>query len=223
MKNYLIVESQNDKYFIEAMIRHLNLSNVEVSNATICNIDDYECMDGLNEQKIVQALRHLSDKSEKSPDDFNVGLLIDWDDKTLEERLSLLNNAIRQVFEETSPLTAINQFVTAQEGFNIACFFNGVNQKGELETLLKAIKSQDSTFADCLDKWRDCVGNENLSQKEFDKFWVAQYIRYDTCSKKEKKQVATKCTFQAAMGKPIWNFDDEKLDELKVFLKIFSE
>jgi hypothetical protein len=52
---------------------------------------------------------------------------------------------------------------------------------------------------------------------------VAQYIRYDTCSKKEKKQVATKCTFQAAMGKAIWNFDNEKLDDLKAFLKIFSE
>ena len=224
MKNYLIVESKNDKFFINAFIAHLKLINIKVSDATICNIDDYECMDGLNHKKLCQAIGHVKDESEKDSEVFNLGIIIDWDNDTSEQRLKLINTAISEVFQNEDKLLAINQFLAVSQDFNIACYFNGIDEKGELETVLKHIKptNQDSKYADCLDAWRTCLAPSPLSQKEFDKFWVAQYIRYDTCSRQEKKQVSTYCTFEAAMKKPIWDFENPCLDNLKSFLQLFA-
>lgn len=228
IKNYLIVESQNDKFFLDALIAHLNLS-IEVSNATICKIDDYECMNGSDVRKIAEALRFLKNEYEKPFDntkkiyiDANVGIVIDWDGKPIAERLGLINDAIKIIFNTAEELTAINQFITVEEGFKIACYFNGIDEQGELETVLKAIKTQNSKHADCLDTWRKCLGKKNpISQKDFDKFWVAQYIRYDTCAKKERNQVIKNCTFEPAMKKPIWDFDHAHLSDLRAFLRLF--
>ncbi len=221
IQNYLIVESQNDKFFLNALIAHLNLSTIEVSNATICKIDDYECMEGLNVGKISSTLGDLKDKFDKRPEYFNVGIVIDWDGKPIAERLKLINDAIKTVFNTKEELTAINQFITVEEGFQIACYFNGIDEQGELETVLKAIKSQDSKHADCLDSWRKCLEPGTISQKDFDKFWVAQYIRYDTCVKKERNQVVKNCTFEPAMKKPIWDFEHDYLTDLRTFLRLF--
>ena len=48
--NKLIVESINDKYFIEKIIEKLNISNVEISEP-LCNIDEFICLDGINNLK----------------------------------------------------------------------------------------------------------------------------------------------------------------------------
>lgn len=98
--------------------------------------------------------------------------------------------------------------------------------KGELETVLKMIKKKDSIYADCLSSWRDCVNKsldnnkENIKDKDFDKFWVNNYIRFDTCSKKEQKQAEKKCTLEKSFEKDVWDFDNKILDDLKNFLKL---
>ena len=87
------------------------------------------------------------------------------------------------------------------------------------------IKTNDSTFADCLNSWRDCLieNNKNISNKDFVKFWIYNYIRFDTCNKKEQSRASEKCIFEKAMQKDIWNFDHEVLDSLKEFLALFKE
>ncbi len=50
-KNILIVESENDKYFIESLTEYLNLSEVDI-DTPICSIDDYECLNGLSKAKL---------------------------------------------------------------------------------------------------------------------------------------------------------------------------
>ncbi len=50
MSHVLIVESKNDRYFVEALVAHLNLE-IELDEP-LCRIDDYECLDGLNQQKL---------------------------------------------------------------------------------------------------------------------------------------------------------------------------
>jgi hypothetical protein len=230
MSNLLIVESENDKFFIEALIRHLNLTNIEVSDGLICNIDDYECLSGLSSTKLVTILNAVKFRVKKE-DIQNIGILIDIDDKTIAERLTLINDSLQNVFETQNTLKAQNTFIEAPvdefQNVQIATYFTNAAGKGELETLLKAIKSKKSIHADCLDSWQQCLRTNNiregqgLKQKDFDKFWVQMYIRYDTCTKKESKQAGTKCNNQVAMSKPIWNFDHEYLDGLKIFLSLF--
>jgi len=47
----LIVESENDKYFIEALLCHLhpNLNGLQVDEP-MCQIDDYQCLNGLDKK-----------------------------------------------------------------------------------------------------------------------------------------------------------------------------
>jgi hypothetical protein len=105
-------------------------------------------------------------------------------------------------------------------------YFTNVNGQGELETVLKAIKSRDSPHADCLESWRRCLESKEIiiTNKDFDKFWIANYVRFDTCSKDEKKQAGRKCTIDYALQTKteVWNFDHPVLDDLKSFFELFS-
>ena len=147
MKNLLIVESENDKYFIEALIKHINIDNVEVSNGFLCGIDDFECLDGLSSAKLTTTLKAIKIKVKKDEID-KIGILIDIDDKTVEERLALINTSIKDCFNTENAIQAINKFSTipidAHQNMEIAAYFTNINGKGELETVLKTIKNKPS-------------------------------------------------------------------------------
>ena len=100
-----------------------------------------------------------------------------------------------------------------------------VEGNGELETLLKAIKSADSTYADCLETWKTCLKSKGkeISQKEFDKFWVSIYHRYDGCTKSEQKQAKRKCCNQESFKKPIYDLEHSLLKDLKEFISLLTK
>ena len=50
MSNILIVESKNDKIFIEKLIEILNFDNIEIDEL-IC-VDNYEDLDGWDSKKL---------------------------------------------------------------------------------------------------------------------------------------------------------------------------
>jgi aspartyl-tRNA synthetase len=232
VSNILIVESKNDKYFIEALISYLhpNLNGLQVEEP-MCKIDDYQCLEGLDKDKLIKALVELMAQTQKNSLE-KIGILIDQDNETEANRINLVNNAIAGAFNTQIKILATAQFVTVPVDDNLtvelACYFTNVNGKGELETVLKAIKNQESVYADCLEAWRNCLkkNGEELSDKEFDKFWVSNYHRFDCCSKDEKKQAGSKCDPKSSFrkeidGKKIYNFDSPMLDGLKEFLNLF--
>lgn len=234
MNNILIVESENDKFFVKALLGHISLHNVEVSDGTICATIDFECMEGLNATKLTNALEAVKNRINKSETDSRIGILIDQDNNTDADRLSLVNDAIKNVFGVEALLDKTGQLKEAKIentiNVQIATYFNNINGTGELETILKAVKNQASPYADCLENWQNClkgheaINNGNgLKQKDFDKFWVQVYIRYDTCTKDEQKQAGRKCNSEAAMSKAIWNFNDDCLKYLIAFLNLFSD
>ena len=87
--NILIVESKNDQHFLEALIKHLNLEEeVEVDKAPICSIDDFECLNGLNDEKLrIKFEDVLSDVLKKGID--KIGIVLDLDNEKPENRLKL--------------------------------------------------------------------------------------------------------------------------------------
>jgi hypothetical protein len=232
-ENILIVESNNDKIFIENLLIHINNPNLKVTkNFVCCGINDYECMEGLDENKVINAINYLKAKISRG---FvkKMGILIDQDHESTQKRLDFINTALKKSFPDyTNPdLTDISAFQTYQflhagktYEVEIACFFNGINQQGELETVLKAIKNKTSNYADCLDSWRECLKNKNIrfNQKKFDKLWISFYLRYDTCSKDDEKQSATKCNLEGGLKKEIWDFNNPALTDLKAFLQLFK-
>ena len=229
MSNLLIVESKNDKIFIEAIIRDLNY-DIEIDEP-ICKIDDDECLEGLSEKKLVNALNSLAADIQKK-DIQKIGIVIDMDNFSREERLAFIDKCIKQVFQTQASISKIGEFIEIltpnQEAIQLACYFTNVDNRGELETVLKTIKTEDSTFADCLEIWRECLNQQgkSISDKDYDKFWVNLYIRYDTCSRSERKQAERKCSmknFEYVMEnkKAIWDFSHPILAELKAFLNLF--
>lgn len=228
MSKILIVESENDKYFIEALLCHLhpNLNGLQVDEP-MCQIDDYQCLNGLDQKKLTNTLCNLKDQALKDGIE-QIGIILDQDNETEKNRINLVNEAIAGVFNTQIKISVIAQFVTVPIDDNLtvklACYFTNVDGKGELETVLKAIKSQKSVYADCLEEWRNCLQarEKELSDKDFDKFWVSVYQRFDCCSKKEKSQAFKKCSQEVSLkNKKIYNFDSPVLDGLKEFLKFF--
>ncbi|MEG4108836.1 DUF3226 domain-containing protein [Microcoleus sp. S13_C5] len=227
MSNLVIVESKNDAIFMKAMVEFLNC-NIQIEPPIY--IDDYESLEGLSETKLTTTLKALEADLQKR-DIEKIGIIIDLDNDSEAERLNLVNKCIKQVFESET-LLSTKQFIDicGDNGTNakLACYFTNVGGKGELETLLKEIKAIQSPYADCLKSWQTCIESQGkeINQKEFDKFWVSIYLRYDTCSIQEQKQAGRKCSmsgFDYVMKhkKDIWNWDNPALDGLKEFFTLF--
>ena len=223
MNSLIIVESHNDKYFIEKLRDELGLTNIKIDEP-ICNIHDYECLNGLSETKLKQILKEIKfDHYQK------IGIIIDADNEGIEKRIDLINSCIRTLEDVSSDftITKINEFIKIEslDGVEIGCYITNVDGNGELETVLKAIKSQDSTYADCLEAWKTCLTSKGktTTDKDFDKFWVNNYLRFDTCTKQEQKQADKNCKNEVAIKKDIWDFKNPILYDLKEFIKKLNQ
>lgn len=215
MNSLIIVESKNDKFFIEALIKYLNLK-VAAEVQSIC---EFECLDGIT---------NLENKfKDIKIDNYEIiGIILDANSEGIDKRIKFINDSLKDISLDVQ-LNKINEFKESKAiGVKFICYIMNVDGKGELETVLKMIKKKDSIYADCLSSWRDCVNKsldnnkENIKDKDFDKFWVNNYIRFDTCSKKEQKQAEKNCTLEKSFEKDVWDFDNKILDDLKNFLKL---
>ncbi len=237
VSNRIIVESKNDKIFIQSLVNYLNIHNIEILEINLSD-NDYMTLGGLSLSSLKGELGDIKAAAENN-DISKVGIILDADNSQ-EEKFDLINNAIKSIFPQLQQdkIERINSFINIsfvasdQKLFSlqIACYFVNINGKGELETLLKSIKSQPSPKADCLEAWKTCVeklSSESISQKDFDKFWVSNYLRFDTCIGEENEQAGRKCSmsgFDYVMTNKlhIWDFEHPALGELKEFLKLFD-
>jgi len=210
VSNLLIVESENDQYFIEALVARLNNVNIKI-DSPVCLIDEYECLGGIS--KLENKLKSLKSQVLKEGID-KIGIIFDADEVGIDQRSLQIQEKIDLVFSESPDI-------------EFSIFILNVAGKGELETLLKLIKSEASPMADCLEAWQGCFSSKDksLKQKEFDKFWVQVYQRYDCCTNQEQKQAGRKCSNEASLkDKSIYDYDRDipELNELKNFLKALS-
>lgn len=216
----------------------MHLGNVKV-DSPICSIDSFECLDGLNEGKLTRKLEDILGEVRKRNIE-KIGVLLDIDKEMVESRLvfvqTCLKNALLNVGlpSEFLPFDNASSFIDIKidddTHFQLACYFTDVDGKGELENVLKAIKTQKSVYADCLDAWKTCIqqnGAKEVSEKELIKLWVDFYIRWDTCNSKDKKQAERKCSMKnldyvMENKADIFDFQSDILNELKTFLNLFS-
>jgi hypothetical protein len=106
--------------------------------------------------------------------------LLDIDNESIADRLSLVNTALQSAFGNDTQIENINTFITIPidkvQDVSVGAYFTNVDGQGELETVLRTIKSEKSIYADCLQSWQNCLIEQNngigLKTKDFDKFWV---------------------------------------------------
>lgn len=256
MRSIVIVESKNDKAFVEVLAKHISLSDTAVENISLEDNDlcvtyqplEFTDSDGKKQsglgalpQKLKEIKRDLIRNNDYSQLE-TIGILLDIDHEDKgggrSNRLKQVNQAIKGAFGSDIKIDRENQFFSltafledgSEVDLKFACYFTNIEGKGELETVLKQIKAQDSPYADCLEKWKECVEKtkeQKVSQKEFDKFWLSNYIRFDTCSKDEMKRSEEKCSmkgFEYIMkNKPnIFDLNHSALDDMKKFLSLFK-
>jgi len=214
--NKLIVESKNDKIFVEKILKILNFQNIEVSEP-ICLIDECICLDGLGnlEKKL---------RDEKLDSINKIGILIDADNEGVSKRIEEVNKILKNL-DINVEFNNINQLKKDEKkDIEIACHILNIKDKGSLDNILKAIAKSPSNYADCLESWKKCLEEkgEKVSDTIFTKFWVNNYLRFDTCDKEEQKKSSKKCNFEKALEKDVWDFEHKSLDSLKDFLKLFQ-
>lgn len=240
-KTIIIVEDNNDKYTFEAIIRHMQLSDdLSVQDTPDIDWEFVSAEKNADEPTaLIAGLRSLKNDIFNEKYD-KIAIIQDIDNNSKENRLRLVNNAFKvaypseyQEITDTNILVPFN-FIQDSDDVEItvqvACHFVGLTtdeiKKGEIEDILKAIKTQPSPLADCIDEHLPkCmqVSEEELRDKDLVKLWINHYQRYDTLPKKKRNFRAT--TWENVMTKRAFLFDfnrDEITDlrELKFFLKM---
>ena len=147
--NILIVESINDKFFIENITNYLNDIDLEVDEP-VCSIDDYECLDGLSQKKLENKLHELIINIEKNGIE-KVGILLDADESGLDSKIDIIDKALKKVGSKIN-ISETNTWYTCNDlNIEISCHILNIDGKGELETVLKTVKRESSIYADCLE------------------------------------------------------------------------
>ena len=126
MKSLIIVESHNDKYFIEKLRDILDLENIELKEP-VCKMADYECLNGLSEKKLQLTLNDIKfDEYQK------IGIIIDADNEGIQKRIDLINSCIQTLEEvpENFTITKINEFIKFENPilYDLKEFIKKLNQ-----------------------------------------------------------------------------------------------
>jgi hypothetical protein len=209
VSSLIIIESKTDKYFLENFSKHLKLDNNKTEYKYLCGYTNLD--KGLKEIKF--------DKINK------LGIVLDANSEGIQNKLSFINKCLKNICSDTTIQTINNPTKSKELDVSIICYIANIDGCGEIETILKTIKSQPSIFADCLDEWRKCLEkqDEKISNNEFDKSWLNNYLRYDTCkTSKHKGNKQKYCSGEPAIKKDIWNLNHPALNDLKKFLMLLN-
>ena len=239
-KSLIIVEDNNDQYTFEAIIRHIGLTKDLTVNPKPKHID-WQAISKENDSNkptaLIKELRALiNDFSNEKYD--KVGIIRDMDNSNEEDMLLLINNALREAYPNeyrriekcniSVPFEFTQNSTGAKLTVSFVCHFVGLDskgvRKGEIEDLLKSIKSEPSPLADCIDKHLpeclELLEEENLKDKDLVKLWINNYQRYDTLDKKKRTGEFTSWKNVMEKRYEIFNFNSElaEFKELKNFL-----
>ncbi|HHC11110.1 MAG TPA: hypothetical protein ENK99_01790 [Campylobacterales bacterium] len=209
MNNLLIVEGKSDKYIIENLIKHIGLKNVEVGKP-VCNIDKCEDLGGTGEldKKLTAIKKRVRKEYIKK-----IGIIFDADSIGIEKQTNNIKKIISSVFNESLNVEFCIHIIN-------------VNGFGELEDLLRNITAFKPNMANCLDSWQECLNDQKLTDKEFNKLWIQVYEKYDCCTKEEQENMKDNCNKKKLLeDKKVYKFDADikELEELKKFLQEFGE
>jgi hypothetical protein len=215
MKSTILVEGSDDKAFIEALLKGANIITAETKD-----------MGGLNLSKLKKALAEVKNRIIKTGNS-KIGIIIDRDDYSEQERVAFINQALEGIFDVriVQPGTPVN-FLFETLPMEISCYIISAGTTGELEGYLMQMAASPAHYANCLKQWRHCLEMNQVavSDKEFRKFWVHYYTRFDTSNAEERSHGNKYCSTEYSItSKPQhWNFNIPELEGLKNYLTLFN-
>jgi hypothetical protein len=216
MRNIILAEGKHDRAFILSLLKghQTDFEEIEVSAE----------MGGWSPENLKNAVQPVKNRTIKNGYQ-RIGIIIDLDQDTEANRVTLINKALEGVFDVQLPSSNEPvKFKFEDLEIEISCYFIAFDKVNELEGYLMKMAQSPANYANCLEQWRNCIGHDNISDKEFRKLWVYYYIYWDTSSKKERRNAVECCTVEySLLNKPQhWNFDIPELDTLKTYLLKFN-
>ncbi len=230
--NILLVEGNSDIKFFETLI---NYANRKIENFDIGNHVKFDSIGGSDFDITEKAIKSLVTDLRKNPIK-KFGIIMDLDEKSNEDRFKQIQDILTNIFGKTSvekkSNSEINLKINEQKTVLVSCYFIENTIITNLELLLKSITTIEPVAANCLKNWYDCAiaSGRNIRRSDYLKFWREVYVRYDYCSdKKLLKHAAENCTVDKSYSNLLiedkakaWDFDHEILNDLKEFLKSFT-
>lgn len=234
MANVLVVEGQMDQDFFEHLIVRMQLvTDVQVSSLEIKNSKGQARLHIVLEDIIAG----LQNGQQAMGDSLSIGIILDYDHDPVTARFKHLNDEIKKArhdYLQCSTIERLDTFypfrVAANDpdeqplDFTMAFHLFGYEGRGELETVLKAVKHEErsSRAADCI---LECLEANTIprSIKEIDKDWLTHYVRYDVCAneRNNKDCAANKLKYVLMKEPPLFNLDHVALDAVKQFIQMF--
>jgi len=232
-KSLLIVEDKNDEAFFNAIIKHIELQEqIDVTEAI--SFEYRHIAAEPNPEKPTALINELKSlKNDFAKEKYGkVGIIRDMDNRSTESQLQLINKALKTAYDLSADVCSdentLNSISIASannpQEISFACHFIGLpneaNQKqGEIENILKAIKTQPSPIADCFDK-NIAQCHPTISKKDALKLWFNNYHRYDQPPKLDAS--STSMAGIMARHNNLFDFDSPILADLKKFIRLFN-
>lgn len=220
MKNIIIVEGKSDKKFLEGYLAYLK----EDFPKKYFLIEEAKGQDAIF--SILKAHQISINRRETK----NIGILIDADEEGIKAKIeNKINPAIEKAFNIKNAVKApnkISQIKYGSNSVNIFCYIFNIDGKGELEDILKEIRTdKNAEFPICLDKFVECMKgfNEAYPEKTYKKNFI-HFYGYE-CVRKEginAEGIKSKLKGYEYYTQQHWNFEDGRLKELKQFLDLFQ-
>ncbi len=223
MKNIIIVEGISDKKFLESYIAYLQ-KTFPSQYLLINDIKDAKGQDAIF--SILKAQKIYINKGATK----NIGILIDADKEGIRTKIeNKINSAIEKAFDIKNAVKAPNEISPINYGSNIVnifCYIFNIDGKGELEDILKEIRTdKNAEIPICLDRFVECMKgfNEAYPEKQYKKNFI-NFYGYE-CIKKEglnAKEIKVKLKEYEYYAPPYWDFEHDMLKDLKRFLELFQ-
>jgi 5S rRNA maturation endonuclease (ribonuclease M5) len=223
MKNIIICEGETDKKFLEGYIAYLQTTFPK----------EYLFIDGIKAAKGQDAITAILKAQQIAitiGETKNIGILLDADEEGITAKIAAkINPAIEKAFGQKNVIKAPNEKTSVAFGgntVNIFCYIFNMNGKGELEDILKEIRTDKNTETTvCLDKFIECMEgcNEAYPVKTYKKNFIYFY-GYD-CIRKEglkSEDIKSKLKNYGYYTHQYWNFEHGWLSGLKQFLSLFQ-
>lgn len=235
MNHKIIVESFNDQAIYSYILNHYCTPKADIE--TISDSLDWVDLGGLSPRALTIKLKDIKSDILKALSPLKIGIIIDIDEESIENRIELLNKACSEAFEIEISIKQTNDFQTFiikdenndDFDFNLAYCLAGLNGQGELEHILKEIADTTSSHhANCLETgWIKCLEAKNISidEKQLRKLWMDFYKRLDCLDSHQARKASDNVRWKNFLtlhgDKFNFNKDLKELNEIRSFLNHF--
>ena len=232
----LIVESPNDKAFMELLLAQPQAAEISTIQPTeIEHLHNFLGTDGKEKRGKTALSQKLqvtrSELSKTKAHIQHVAVIVDADSPPhggQAQSLALINRAFEEAFGVDPRFSAPGEVITPtvdllgeKISLSLSCFLmQDATGEGNLDTVLKAIASRSCVESDCLEEMNRCVeAQTGQPMRDFTKQWVNYYLRSFAHKKQLNNAEARLHEVISAHGRDMFDLDAPLVAGLKAYLR----